>query len=307
MGHSAVHPLVQSHPHTRLHGEIGMQPPVEYDIHLLQSNRPAETAGPQPNTASMKSGTIHPKEIARLVNLYIGVSAGYLGDFSYRTHADFYPTYCDLDINRNLYEGTTRERFIEILSTRPPHEQAKIVRGILEKYPAGSSDLRTQAMHDEYVALADRLERGGMVAGDAPAATTEVVRRAIDDAEALLDKGGATSAVDRIHTSLHGHLHYLCDQSEIEYTRDDSTVALLKKLRRKHPRLQNLGPRSQDIEKILNSCGSILDALNPVRNNASVAHPNKDLLGREEAQLVVNVGRTLLMYLDSKLVNKSQN
>jgi len=247
------------------------------------------------------------KEIARFVNLYIGVSDGYLGDFSYRTHADFYPTYCDLDINPNLYEGTTRERFIEILSTRPPYEQAKIVRGILEKHPAGSSDVRTQAMHDEYAALADRLEGGGMVPGDMPVATMEVVRRAIDDVEALLDKGGATSAVDRIHTSLHGHLRYLCDEAGIEYTRNDSTVVLLKKLRLEHPRLQDLGPRSQDIEKILNSCGSILDAFNPVRNNASVAHPNKDLLGREEARLVVNVGRTLLTYLDGKLVDKSQN
>jgi hypothetical protein len=39
------------------------------------------------------------QEIARLVNRYIGVSGGYLGDFSYRTHAEFYPEYCDLDIN----------------------------------------------------------------------------------------------------------------------------------------------------------------------------------------------------------------
>jgi hypothetical protein len=66
-----------------------------------------------------------PKEIHRFVNLYIGVDQGYLGDFSYRTHADFYPVYCDLDINPYEYEGTTRERFMEILSTRPPHEQGE--------------------------------------------------------------------------------------------------------------------------------------------------------------------------------------
>jgi hypothetical protein len=66
-------------------------------------------------------------------------------------------------------------------------------------------------MHDEYLALADRLERGGMVAGDAPAATAEVVRRAIADVQALLDTGGPTNAVDRVHMSLHGHPQYLCD------------------------------------------------------------------------------------------------
>ena len=32
-------------------------------------------------------------EIIRLVNSYIGVSGGYLGDFSSRTHAEFYPAF----------------------------------------------------------------------------------------------------------------------------------------------------------------------------------------------------------------------
>ena len=68
------------------------------------------------------------QEITRLVNRYIGVSGGYLGDFSYRTHADFYPEYCDLDIKPDDYPGTTRERFITILSSRARDDQAKIVK-----------------------------------------------------------------------------------------------------------------------------------------------------------------------------------
>ncbi len=159
------------------------------------------------------------KEIHRLVNLYIGVSDGYLGDFSYRTHHDFYPVYCDLDINPNDYAGTTRERFIEFLSSRPPHEQATIVRGVLEKYPPGSTPLRSKEIHDEYRAIADRLERGAMVAGDAPAATADVVQRAIDDVQVQLDKGEPTNAVDRVHTSLHGHLQHLCEAAGIDYDR----------------------------------------------------------------------------------------
>ena len=47
-------------------------------------------------------------EIKRLVNQYIGVAGGYLGDFSYRSHADFYSEYCELDIDPNEYHGTTR-------------------------------------------------------------------------------------------------------------------------------------------------------------------------------------------------------
>lgn len=52
-----------------------------------------------------------------------------------RTHADFYPEYSDLEINPFDFEGTTRERFIKILSTRMPGDQARIVRGIVERFP----------------------------------------------------------------------------------------------------------------------------------------------------------------------------
>jgi len=231
------------------------------------------------------------------------VSGGYLGDFSYRTHVEFYPEFCDLDLDPFDYleDGTTRERFIRVLEESPPHIQAKIIRGVIEKYPVGSGDLRTEASRDELIAMAERLERGGMVAGPVPTFTSDVVIRALDDAEALLQRGGPTSAVDRVHTSLHGHLQYLCAGAQIPYSREDTMVALVKKLRQAHPKLQDLGPRANDVDKVMRASGSILDALNPMRNNASVAHPNADLLGRDEAQLVINVGRSLLSYLDAKL------
>src|SRR6266498_4703959 len=74
-------------------------------------------------------------EIYRLVNDYIGVSGGYLGDFSYRTHSEFYPQYGDLEIDPDQVPGTTRHRFVTILSGADEHTQARIVEGILKKYP----------------------------------------------------------------------------------------------------------------------------------------------------------------------------
>lgn len=253
------------------------------------------------SSAGLKKG-----EILGIVYEYIGVDAGYLGDFSYQSHTLFYPLYCDLDIDpfEYLKEGTTRERFILVLEQSPPDVQARIVRGVLAKYPVGTSPLRTEAAHDRLVAMAERLERGGasvMVPVGALAFTSEVVVRALDDAETLLQTTGPQSAVDRVHTALHGHLGYLCSEAHIAYDRDHTMVGLLKKLRKGHPRLRDLGVRAQDIDTVLKASGSILDALNPVRNNASVAHPNAALLGREEAQLVINVGRSLLVYLDSKI------
>jgi Abortive infection C-terminus len=41
--------------------------------------------------------------------------------------------------------------------------------------------------------------------------------------------------------------------------------------------------------------------MSPVRNMASVAHPNERLLDEPEAMLVVNACRTVLQYLDAKI------
>ena len=78
---------------------------------------------------------LSPQEVLTVVNGYIGVSGGYLGDFSYRTHEEFYTSYCDLNIYPSASEGTTRQRFITILKEADGPTQAKILKGVLNKYP----------------------------------------------------------------------------------------------------------------------------------------------------------------------------
>lgn len=245
-------------------------------------------------------------EIMKIVKRYIGVSSdGYLGDFSYRTHAEFYPEYCELDIDPYQHKGTTRERFIAIVSSSLPHVQAKIVRGVLERFPFNaqdSPDTRTKEVYEELLGIAKRLEGASPVLSPDPKINSAVVERAISDVEALIQTSGAVSGVDRIHTALHGYLHAVCDVENIVYGEGDSITRLFRLLRQHHPALLNLGTGSQYIERILQSFANIMDALNPIRNNASVAHPNEDLLNKEEAMLVINVTRTLLHYLDAKFV-----
>ena len=268
--------------------------PTHVAASLSAPPRAAESA-PRPANAMTDA------EITRVVNRYIGVSGGYLGDFSYRTHADFYPEYCDLEIDPNSIEGTTRERFIAILSSLPPRDQAKVLRGVIERFPPDQGPDARQRAHAGLLKLSKRLESEPLIVGATPQITSEVVLRALTDAENLIQTSGPTSAVDRVHTVLHGYLQAVCDGEGIVYKRDDSMAALFKKLRSGHPRLADLGPRGKDVEKVLNSCANILDAFLPVRNRASVAHPNQELLDEPEARLVINVGRSLLHYLDSKL------
>jgi hypothetical protein len=176
------------------------------------------------------------KDIYAVVNRYIGVTGGYLGDFSYRTHEEFYGEYCDLDINPNDYDGTTRERFIRILETSDPRTQATILKGVLEKHPVGSDELRTpESFARVHKMIARCLSEASVEAPDL-SITSNVVRRAIADGEALMQSGGPTSAVDRVHTALHGYLMAACNDQGIVYAGDPSILDLFKLLRQQHPR-----------------------------------------------------------------------
>src|SRR6185503_1921407 len=100
-------------------------------------------------------------EVVKLVNRYIGVTGGYLGDFSYRTHAEFYPEYCGLDIDPAPIQGTTRERFSAILLGAGPRDQAKILRGVLERFPVGATPApktRTEDLRGWILGLVAQLE-----------------------------------------------------------------------------------------------------------------------------------------------------
>ena len=243
-----------------------------------------------------------PQEIMKVVNRFIGVSGGYLDDFSYRTHEEFYPEYCGLDIDPSLVQGTTRERFISILEHAQPLDQAKILRGVIERFPIqGGPNTRTLELMAEINGWIRRVEGASPIPSTIPKISSDVVSRAIGDAEALIRMQGATSGVDRVHTALHGYLLLLCEQANITSSTDPSITQLFRLLRDHHPGLKNLGPRPQDMENLLRGAASILDALNPVRNKTSVAHPNPVLLDPAEAMLAINLARTLLHYLDSKL------
>lgn len=246
------------------------------------------------------------KEIGRLVYNWIGVNGGYLGDFSYSTHDRFWIETCDLYVDTSAFSGTTRECFEETLFTATVRDQAAALRAILEEYPpptglnAAAPRFRTPALHKEINAWISRLETGQVGIELDLETASEVVRRALDDADTLMRTSGPQSAVDRVHTAMHGYLHSLCDEVDIPHGDRPTMNHLFKALRLKHPSLADLGTRPEEVTKILGAMATILDSLNPVRNNASVAHPNDELIGEPEALLVINTVRTLLGYLESK-------
>lgn len=131
-----------------------------------------------------------------------------------------------------------------------------------------------------------------------------VVERALADARALLESRGPISCVDRVHTALHGYFRSLCAEAGVTGAEEDSLTALFKKLRSEHPAFKNFGPQDRDLVRIVTSLSAAIDAINTLRNNASVAHPNQVLLGNAEAVLVINSTQSIFHYISEKVKSK---
>ena len=141
----------------------------------------------------------------------------------------------------------------------------------------------------------------GLVVPEVMLTGSETAVVALEDAQALLESRGPTSAVDRVHTGLHGFLKGACTDARLAFEPDATPNQLLKLLLKSHPSLQDLGDHCQEMQKIIRSSASIVDAMGTLRNRASLAHPNEELLDHDEALLVINLARSLLRFLDAKL------
>lgn len=158
----------------------------------------------------------------------------------------------------------------------------------------------SQHKSEEYTSLTREI-RGLELDFNTPSTKNNTVLDALADAQVLLRTRGPVSAVDRMHTALHGYLKTVCEQFKIETGDDPTANKLLKLLIENHPALQKLGPRTEDIKNILRTSGAIIDAFGTIRNQASLVHPNEELLDKEEALFVMNIARSILQLFDSKI------
>lgn len=137
-----------------------------------------------------------------------------------------------------------------------------------------------------------------VVASPRPKVISGAVEAALHDAELLLANGRMVSAVDRVHTALHGYLREICESAEITTDSEQlEMTALWKRLREQHPKFIETSVHKEQTTKVVRGLASVCDALNPLRNSGSLAHPNEDLLRPAEAMLAINASRTILRYV----------
>lgn len=190
------------------------------------------------------------------------------------------------------YEGCIFDVLEEILKLNPDSgkillEKEKIKRWIKEKYASAYNQLYEGKKHIDPFST-QKLS------------PEDVVVAALIDADSLINAGKPQNAVDRMHTAFHGYLKTVCDKYSIAYSKDPSITELYKLIYKNILKINNTAKHPVEIENILRAHASTINAINTLRNHASMAHVN-DLLGTDEATLVINTVRTLLHYLEAKL------
>ncbi|GIO83259.1 hypothetical protein J25TS5_01910 [Paenibacillus faecis] len=247
---------------------------------------------------------------------YIGGENGYLGNFTYASHAQFYPMYCGIDIDLNEFQGTTKQKFTRILSEAEPFIQSKILQGIIDKYTLEFFEDRLnegfltqyefeqkKRIHDNILIWISELKGQGLLEAKDLVYNYEFVQETLDQCQTLISQHNCRSAVDRAHTALHGYLKETCKNAGLIIKENNPKIQeYWSKLKQEHPSI--LIDHSQShlpINQIVNAIGKLLENLNEIRNNKSYSHPNEEIIGEEEAKLVLNLFRSILHYIDSKI------
>ena len=102
---------------------------------------------------------------------------------------------------------------------------------------------------------------------------TQVISKAINDAELLMQQGKYDSAFDRIHTAFHGYLRKVLDNRNVSYEESDTLNQLYNKLHSDICNKSLLVPWLFN-KTTLRSGSGIISSMNDMRNRHSLSHPN---------------------------------
>ena len=193
-----------------------------------------------------------------------------------------------------LYAELPMQKYVEIADLEDDPNQRALFRQI--EAALGETDTHVRFIA---AALGEGVEPT-FVAAPVPSISSDVLEQALVDVERSLAEGRPATGIDRIHTAFHTYLRNLAREAALGL-QDAGMPELFKALRQSHPALQPTGPRAADLTRILNAMATVIDALNPLRNKASLAHPAEELLPDTEAMLVINAVRTLLHYLEKRV------
>jgi hypothetical protein len=227
----------------------------------------------------------------RKLEKLLGMSSGYVLNFSDRTFSDFFSEYrVEIDAERYRVRGTSKaNRMRAFWDLDSNYVVGRVIGGLID-YAA-----EEQCFGDSNRNLVEDCRNTAQrLSSEQPVVEFESLTATGDerDFEVLaehvreaIDKNQPEGALDRLHTFVMKFVRNACEAHDVEVLRDKPLHSLFGEYVRALRDGNHL--ESAMTERILKSSISVLEAFNDVRNNKSLAHDNP-ILNYEESLLIFN-------------------
>jgi hypothetical protein len=238
-----------------------------------------------------------------LVDQALGMTQGYVLDFSDKTFNSFVRGKFGIDVTAPMYtvDGTSKaKRMRAFLRAMVPGAQAEILRAFWsyrQTNPAAQAgsplEPRVEAKFLDMVARLEGRERPIDLAVIEKFTDDPSLSELVDSIHREIQANAPHAALDRLHTYTMKKFADLLRAEGIEVGANDS---LHGRVGRYVNLLRRLGQMGDVSEQIAKSATQIFERFNQVRNNRSLAHDNQ-LLARAEGRYVFEAILSLLRFI----------
>ena len=249
------------------------------------------------------------------IEQFLGMSSGYVADFSDRTFSEFVGVVTGLDIDNSKYHYSSNSkanRLRQFIKVEDDHIVGKLIEEmshhyfdkLIEQqtktwYPKDDDKLKKdEELYHECVNIAQRLQ--GNVVDDIgalkPNSDDVDFKKLAESIRESIEKNLPEVALDRLHTFVMKYIRELCKKHEIEYEDNEALHSIFGKYIKFL--IANGHIETEMSKRILKTSISNLDSFNDVRNNKSFAHDNP-ILNYEESVLVFNNISSMVKFIQA--------
>jgi translation elongation factor EF-1beta len=258
------------------------------------------------------------------IEKFLGMSSGYVADFSDRTFHEFVGVVTGLDIDDPKYHyasNSKANRLRQFIKVEDDHTVGKLIQEMCNHYfdvlvegqtktwyPQEDDKLKeSQELYHECLKIAQRLQ-GNVVENISalkPNSDDTDFKKLAESIRESIEKNLPEVALDRLHTFVMKYIRELCKKHGIEYEVDESLHSIFGKYIKFL--IANGNIETEMSKRILKTSISNLDSFNDVRNNKSFAHDNP-ILNYEESVLVFNNISNMIKFIQAieNKLNKSK-
>ena len=241
----------------------------------------------------------------------LGMSSGYVLDFTNRTFDEFFVDILGIEIYDDKYDfasGSKANRMRAFWDIEPNHIVARALEALVDDWDE-YANYRAEPPTDAFLKVIKRLKNSAPVPDisairpNAEEKGFETLAKAVRES---IEKNEPEAGLDRLHTFLIKYFRNLCQKHGVTIEKEKPLHSLVGEYIKA---IKTKGIIESDItERILKSTISIMEAFNKVRNDHSFAHDNKVLNYNESLLIFGHVTSSVrfIETIEAPLVEKKE-